>query len=309
MNPRLFYKLFFLIACGLCFHSCSSNQKANEEEIPNTPTSGKLKIFCDEGISLQLNNQAYTFGKIYKNATIEVRAVNEKEAIEGLYNDSCKVIALSRRLSESELKKFEQHNLFIQSICIAKSATALVVSKNCSDSAAVLAKLKALLSGDTLAFASIWQVIFDNENSGVTRFLKDSLLEGKAFGKNCFAAANTLELIEQIGKNNHVVGAIDYAWISDKDENITKEILEKVKIIPLAKQQGALAYYPDQSNIQTGDYPLCRRIYLIRRGEDFSLSAGFVSFVAGQKGQIMMLKAGLAPSRQPERVIEVNMEQ
>jgi phosphate transport system substrate-binding protein len=300
--------LFFFISTCLYLYSCSSGTKDTAEEtIPNTPTSGKLTVFCEEGISLELNNLAYTFGKLYKNATIKAISVNEKEAVEGLYNDSCKVIALSRSLSESELKKFQQHNLFIQSVFIAKTATALVVSRDCADSVATLAKLKALLSGDSLAFSTLSQLVFDNENSGATRFLKDSLLNGKMFGKNCHAAKTTPELIELISKNKHALGVMDYAWLSDKDDNTTKEILKKVKIIPLARQQGDLAYFPDQSNIQTGDYPLCRSIYLIRRGEDFSLGAGFISFVAGQKGQIMMLKAGLAPGRQPERVIEVNM--
>jgi hypothetical protein len=35
---------------------------------------------------------------------------------------------------------------------------------------------------------------------------------------------------------------------------------------------------------------------------------GFVSFVAGEKGQLMMLKAGLIPGFPPERTIKVKFE-
>jgi phosphate transport system substrate-binding protein len=35
---------------------------------------------------------------------------------------------------------------------------------------------------------------------------------------------------------------------------------------------------------------------------------GFVSFVAGDKGQLMILKAGLIPAIAPVRMVQVNVE-
>ncbi len=301
-------KLIILWGLLICIVvACSGEKQQQADEIPNTPTSGKLRVFCEEGISLHLGYQAYTFEKVYKHATITIKPSNEKEAIEGLFNDSCKAIAITRGLSSAETALFNKANLYPQSVFVAKTAIALVCSRNCLDSVITTSQIKALLAGDTNTSITARQVVFDNQNSGAIRYLKDSLIPGKVFGKNCHAASSTNELIELVKNNKNCIGVMNYAWLSDRDDSITKQWLKDIKIIPVARTVNEVAYFPDQSNIQTGDYPFCRKIYLIRRSDDFTLATGFITFVAGSKGQIMMLKAGLAPVRQPERVIEVDM--
>jgi phosphate transport system substrate-binding protein len=246
--------------------------------------------------------QGYTFGEIYPRAKTEISYVNEKQALEGLFNDCCKVIVLSRSLTKDEQKKFENANIFIKQVFIAKDALAFVVSNTSPDSTLSAEKVNALLSGSDTSY----KMVFDNQNSGVARYLKDSVLLGKSFGKNCFAVKNTDELIQTTSSSKNVIGILDYAWLSDKDETITKEILKKVRPLPVSMQEKDVAYYPDQSNIETRDYPFCRWVYMVQRGGDFTPAAGFISFVAGQKGQLIMLKSGLMPAMRQERVIEIN---
>lgn len=271
--------------------------------MPDTPTSGNIKVFCEEGLTLQLRNQAYTFQKIYYNASLRLNYTNEKKAIESLYNDSCKLIFISRRLGDKEMEQFKAKNLYPTQVCVGKSAVALVVSAENADSVISTERIKELLSGSDTAYA----MVFDNDNSGSSRFLKDSLLGGKAFGRNCFAMKNSLQLAEYISVHKQSIGLLDYGWLSDLDDSTTKVLRSRVKILAVSKEGNKLAYMPDQSNIKTNDYPLCRWIYAIRRSGDFSLATGFITFVAGPKGAMMMLKQGLIPAIQPGRVVEINM--
>lgn len=290
----LFFSALVLIAL-----SCTESESLTPQE---TPTSGVAKVFCEEGFAVPMKVQGYTFGEIYPRAKAEITYVNEKQALEGLYNDCCKVIVLSRVLTKDEQKKFEGANIFVKQTFIAKDALAFVVSNASKDSTLSSEKVKALLSGQDTAM----RMVFDNQNSGVARYLKDSVLQGKDFGKNCFAVKNTDELVQIAGSSKNVVGILDYAWLSDKDETITKEILKKVRPLAVSARERGVAYYPDQSNIETRDYPFCRWVYMMQRGGDFTPAAGFISFVAGQKGQLMMLKSGLVPAMRQERVIEIN---
>jgi phosphate transport system substrate-binding protein len=295
----------YLATCYLLLITCSScNTSTKKEDLPNTPTSGVLKVFCEEGMFLHLKNQAYTFEHIYYNASVQVAYVNEKQAVEGLYNDSCKVIVISRILSKDELAKFQANNIYPTQICIAKSALAFVVPINATDSVISTDHLKRIISGEDTSY----NMVFDNENSGTTRFLKDSLLQGKAFGKNCFALKNTTALIDHVSRNRNTIGVLDYAWLSDSDDSTSKAFLGRVKILAVSKPGNNLAYMPDQSNIQTNDYPLCRWVYATRRSAAFTLGTGFSLFVAGQKGQIMFIKQGLVPFVQPGRDVEINTE-
>jgi phosphate transport system substrate-binding protein len=298
--------LFSLSLFSILFLSCGTTDDTRKQ---NSPTSGKLILYYDEGLTSHIKNQVFTFLQIYKNADIHLVSSNEQSCIEALFNDSCKVIALSRNLSAAEIKKFAAINLYPQSSVVAKDAIAFIVPLSFPDSTISIEALTELLKGNDSAYVKgkHTSIVFDNQNSGSTRHLKDSLIPSSNFGKNCSAVNTTEALIKAISSSNNSIGVCDYAWLSDKDDTTTKEFLKKVKILAVSPKNNQLAYMPDQSNIATGNYPLCRSICIIRRSSEFSLGKGIETFIAGEKGQLMFLKQGLPPNRQEERVIEIDM--
>jgi len=293
---------------ALCFIVIlSSCQTAEERAALDTPTSGTLCIYADRGLNELIENQTYTFSQIYNLAKFKTIYSSEQEAIKALYDDSCKVIALNRTLSKDEEERFKQANIFLSSSLIGKSAIVLLANKDAVDTTINIENLQNIISGDT-SNSYYNSIVFENEKSSAAAYCKDSLTQGKALGKNCYAVKNVNELLDLVVTNKKAIGFIDYCWISDSDDSLAKSIRSKCKIIAVAAKGNKTAYYPDQSNIQTNDYPLTRYIYLMRRGQDFSLAAGFITFVAGPKGQVMLLKTGFAPWRQPERMISVDMK-
>lgn len=298
--------IYSLLIGVVMLSSCGMNEDITKKD---SPTSGKVNLFFDEGLTLHINNQIYTFKQTYKYADITLVPSDEKACIEALYNDSSKVIAISRTLTDKELQQFKAKNIIPQTSVVAGSAIAFIVHKDFADSTISLQEIKNLLNGNDSSYASgqHLKIVFDNQNSGSTRFLKDSLIPTQSFGKNCMAVKNTPELIKAISSNPAAIGVCDYAWFSDKDDTTTKAFLKTVKILAVSKQNSQTAYMPDQSNIATKDYPLCRSICIIRRSPEFSLGKGIETFIAGPTGQLMFLKQGLPPNRQEERVIEVDM--
>ena len=299
-------KLFFATIISLIFFiSCGTKNREQD----NSPTSGEADFFFDEGLTLHIKNQIYTFKTFYKYADISLHPSTEKECIEALFNDSGKVIAISRSLTEEELAKFKEKNIYPQTSFVAGDAIAFVVSKDFADSTISIQELTEILKGNdsTLLQGQHIKLVFDNANSGCTRQLKDSLIPKGNFGTNCSTVNNTKELIKAICSNSLAIGVCDFAWLSDKDDTTTKEFLKSVKILAVSKNNNETAYMPDQSNIATKAYPLCRTICIIRRSAEFSLGKGIETFIAGPTGQLMFLKQGLPPNRQEERVIEVDV--
>ena len=297
---------FLIIILSLFIFSCGLKEDITKKD---SPTSGKTNLFYDEGLTLHVKNQIYTFQTTYKYADINLHSSNEKACIEALYNDSSKVIAISRELTEKELTQFKAKNIFPQTSIVAVDAIAFIVSKAFNDSTISIKELTELLKGNDSTFmkGQHINIVFDNANSGSTRQLKDSLIPLQSFGKNCTALNNTTELIKAISANPKSIGVCDYAWLSDKDDNTTKEFLKTIKILAVSKNNNEISYMPDQSNIATKNYPLCRSICIIRRSAEFSLGKGIETFIAGPTGQLMFLKQGLPPNRQEERLIEVDM--
>lgn len=295
-----------LIVLTLFLFSCGMKEDITKKD---SPTSGKTTLYFDEGLTLHIKNQIYTFKTTYKNADITLLSSNEKECIEALYNDSSKVIAISRELTKNELEKFKAINVYPQTSIVAGDAIAFIVNKEFADSTISIPELVELLEGNDSLFikGQHTSIVFDNPNSGSTRFLKDSLIPFQSFGKNCSGLKTTEELIKVVSSNSKSIGVCDYAWLSDKDDNTTKAFLKTVKILAVSKNSNEIAYMPDQSNIATNSYPLCKNICIIRRSAEFSLGKGIETFIAGPSGQLMFLKQGLPPTRQEERLIEVDM--
>ena len=150
------------------------------------------------------------------------------------------------------------------------------------------------------------KVVFDNAGSANERYMKDTVLMGKEFGKNTFAVKSNPEVIDFVSKNKNAIGFLSVNWISDRDDTVALNFLKKVNVLAIKKNDTAEAYQPYQAYIKTKDYPFCRDIYTINRQTRNGLGMGFVSFVAGEKGQLMILKAGLVPAIAPTRMVRIS---
>lgn len=298
--------IFLFIILSSLLLSCNLSDDITKKD---SPTTGKLTLFYDEGLKLHIDNQINTFRSIYEYADIRLVPSDERTCIESLFKDSCKAIAISRPLSEKELEKFREKNIRPETSVVAKSAIAFIVHKDFADSTLSVNEIVELLKGnDSLLIAGKHiKIIFDNENSGSTRQLKDSLLPNTNFGKNCSAVNNTNELVKAISNDPNAIGICDYAWLSDRDDNTVKEFMKTIKIMAVSKGKNNIAYMPDQSNLATMSYPFTRTVCVIRRSAEFSLGKGVETFIAGPIGQLMFLKQGLAPNRLEERVVEIDM--
>lgn len=286
----VFLPAIFLSAC-----------EYEQTHIPNTPTTGRLSIWADNSFEYVLPPQINLFESIYKNASVDYTFKSEAECINGLLNDSCKVIFISRSLSKQELAVFQAHNLIIQQTPVAYSAVALV-GKPFKDTCISLQVLKNILIKD-----SVLQIVFFRKQNGATLYVRDSLLGEKNFGTHCFVLEDSAAFRKYIFEHTNVIGIIDYSYICDDDDKWIRSFKYPSRdtlLIPVRRDRMESAYYPDQSNIALRLYPLVRCIYCIRRGDDFSLSAGVESFVAGEKGQILFKKMGLVPVIDRERRVE-----
>ena len=308
---KITFGVFILIALVT---GCSD---ANEKKEPtDTATSGEVNIVVDESFQKLFDNQVFTFEAIYKNARINVAYLPENEALERMMNDSCKVVVMCRDITAAERRSFESKNLFPISTKIAEDAIVFLVNPENTDTTLTVEKVRSILSGND----SLWtqlnkdsklggiNVVFDNAGSANARYMKDSLLGGKEFSKNVFAVKSNPEVIEYVNTHKNALGILSVNWISDVDDSTTTNILKKVKVVAIAKNETSTPLKAYQAYIKTKEYPFTRSVYMVNRQTRAGLGMGFVSFVAGDKGQLMILKAGLVPAIAPVRLVQINIE-
>jgi phosphate transport system substrate-binding protein len=304
--------LAFLLPASLLL-SCGGD-KNEKPEPDDTPTSGQINISVDESFSLLFDTQIYTFESLYPKAKIKASYKPEGEVINDIFNDSFRVIVMARPFSEDEVKALDAKRIHPTTVKIAEDAVALIVNKDNPDSLLMMDQLRNILAGkDTLwsqidpkAPAQKIAVVFDNNNSANARYLQQTLMNGAGFNDNCFAVKSNEQVIDYVNANKNALGVISVNWISDSDDTLTNRFLGKVKVVSVCKTEGLDYYKPYQAYIKTKDYPLCREVFLMYRGRNMSLGTGFASFVAGDKGQRIVLKSGLVPAISPVRIIEIN---
>jgi phosphate transport system substrate-binding protein len=194
---------------------------------------------------------------------------------------------------------------------VAKSGVALITNIQTQVSALSMADVitlptKPFSFKDSSGNAINLNVIFDKNNSSVIHYLKDSILKGANFSKNCNILSSTLQSINFVAKNKNTIAFIDYAWLSDVDDSLFKANIDKIKFICVSALNDSVFAYPNQSSFKLNTYPFTRTVFVYRKTGDFTLAKGFESYIAGPKGQLTFLKQGLLPTRQSERKIEIN---
>ena len=97
--------------------------------------------------------------------------------------------------------------------------------------------------------------------------------------------------------------------ISDCDSAYTREVLGKIRLLGISRPADSTQVgfvKPFQYNLQDRKYPFTRDLYFIIQSGKSAVGIGFASFICGEIGQKIILKSGLLPKFQSERIIEIN---
>src|SRR5262249_4798817 len=95
-------------------------------------------------------------------------------------------------------------------------------------------------------------------------------------------------------------------WVSDKNDSTVNDFLEKVKVVSLAPEGSGVNpeyYKPYQAYIALKHYPLIRDVFCVSRESRAGLGTGFASFIASDKGQMIVRRAGMLPATIPVRIV------
>ncbi len=295
--------LFLLFGLGtLFFTSCGQPGKVHTD----TPTSGILTMASDDSYKPTVDAEIEVFQALYVNASIHVKYEPEDSLFSDLLHDSARVIVAGRKLNTQEGNFFKSRQLFPEQDKIATDALALIVNNDNPDTLLSIDKIKAIFNGD-----SLWDspgkdkiaVVFDHENSGNSRYIRENLMKGATFPSYCFALHGNPQVIDYVSKNKQALGIIGVNWVSNDYDSATQGFLNKVKIVWVSATPGGRHFQPYQYYIKTGDYPLCRDVYMIKTEPYMGLGSGFVSFVTCDKGQRIIFRDGILPATVPTHII------
>jgi phosphate transport system substrate-binding protein len=282
----------------------------------NTPTSGKARIAVDETFRPVLESEVDLFRVIYGYADLKAEYLPENESIEKLLNDSVNLIVASRRLKPEEIRIITGRKLYAKQLKVATDAIALIVHPSCKDTLISMKQIREILGGKISDWKQLnasspslpIRILFDNGKSGIVRFMADSICKGNFSATTMAALSYNRDVIEYTASHPGVIGFIGASWIGNKNDSLHLSFHRKIRVLAVSESDVPTtenSYKPYQAYLLDKMYPLTRSIFMINTEPRSGLCSGFVSFVASDKGQRIILKAGIIPAVAPTRVVNV----
>ena len=287
----------------------------NDSENPlayakNAHGRGAVKIFIEESFKPLFDTSIYTFESFYPKANITPVYRSEGDIINAFFANKTKTITISRDFTATEKYKLKKNSVEVRGEKIAEDALALIIHPSNNDSLITIDELKAIVSGKQTTWKtsqSKINVVFDQKNSANFAYLID-LCKIKQLPINVFAVKSNVEVINYVKNNPSALGVIGLNWISDQDDFDVLDFVNGLKVMSVAQNNKSAYFKPYDGFIYTREYPLKREIWMINKAGRQTLNSGFVLFMKGEKGQLIVQKSALVPANAPVRLIQLREE-
>lgn len=305
--------IFSLLFASGCLLSGSCNT-AKPKIKPDTPVSGEITVTVDETFGPVMQQEKAVFESEYDSAKINLVEKPEAEAVDDLLDNKARLIVIPRKLTEGELSYFKEKGFAPQYTFIAYDALAFIVNNKNSDTTLTQEQLKNILSGNISKWQQLnpssgngnIQIVFDNNKSGTVRYVRDEILKGGSLSPESAALNSSSEVMNYVTANENALGIIGVNRISNTEDSAVQTFLNTFKVIAISSTTDSTKFVkPLQVEISRNNYPFIRRVYMISRETYMGLGTGFASFVAGDRGQVIISRAGLYPAFKSVRMIEV----
>jgi phosphate transport system substrate-binding protein len=294
-----------VLCCLVLIASCNNPMKVTEAH-----GIGKAKIYIEESFKPLFDTSIYTFESQNPLADIIPVYKTEEEILQDFFAKKVETMCITRDLTESELAKLKKANIEVRSEILAKDAVALIINPENPDSTISIDQLKDILTGKTKTWSSLKtgiNVVFDHENSANFNYLKN--LSGVTkVPENVFAVKSNAEVINYVKNNKSAIGVIGVNWISDEDDPQTLDFLNGIRVMSVSKTATSESFKPYQSYIYDKQYPMTRDLWVVNYASRSGVSSGFLLFLTGEKGQLLIQKSSLIPANMVARVIQLKSE-
>lgn len=290
------YLLIALVASSVII---SCNAKPPSKEV-HTVTTGRVSMIVDESFLPIIEDELAVFESTYEDAVITLISKPEQVAVYSLLSDSAKVAILARELNEEEIKFFESKNIIPKATRFATDGIAIIANKANLDTLIAVDDILNVLRGNA---STVKSLVFDNPNSSTVRFLKDLADVEDLPKEGIYALNSNEEVIKYVYDNPQSIGVVGINWIVQPSPQ-GEEYAKGVRVLSV-KGADDEYYTPSQSNLALGKYPLARDLFLINCQGVRGLGLGFSAFLAGERGQRIILKSGLLPDSIPAREVNI----
>ena len=331
MTRLAIYSLALLSTLGVA--SCTKIKKGEYAK-------GTATVFCDDGFKKILDEEIEVFEYSYPGSSIIPFYVDEQSAIDTLLNDGTQAIIVTRELTKDQVRYMkDKWKRVVRQKPIAVDAVALITNKDNNVGAMSMTEIGEILNGRITKWSQLAgndttaiKLVCDNAGSSAVSFMRDKFLPQGAKmsdNPNAFAQKNNAAVFDVVKKDKNALGIISVSWLGDdlslakdvpvdkryedyqnQNDTIATNLTTEVNVIKVSNPTEAndfdpTAYKPYQVYINSGEYPLFRKVYMISTASNSTVLHSFYTFVTGFAGQKIISRTGILPYNVSPRRVEL----
>jgi phosphate transport system substrate-binding protein len=308
-NKHLLIVITALFA--VVFVSCHGPNSKEKKKTQDT-----VNVYVDETFRPIIEAGYDMFSYIDTLSVMNIYYVPEEEAFSQLLNLKATLAVVSRQLLPSEEKLLNEKTYYPHQTKIAVDAIAVITNRSIEDSVISVKQIRDILTGRISSWKQLnghfpdkpIRLLFDNSKSGIVRYMADSVCNGEKMNSKAFALDVNTDVVDYVSNSPDVIGFIGVSWISNSKDSLHLSFHNKIKVLYLTENLTPTAensYQPFQAYMLDGMYPFTRNIYMINAEPKYGKATRFTNFMAGQKGQRIILKSGILPVNAPLRLVNV----
>ena len=234
---------------------------------------------------------AEVFMKSNPGIAVQVTGGGSGTGIAALLNGSTDICNASRPMKQSEIEKLkDKYGSTGVEIKVAIDGLSVYVNKaNKKVNDLTLVQIKGIYTGEIKNWKEVGGsdakiIMYGRENSsGTYVYFKEHVLENKDFSSDVQSLPGTAAVVNAVSKDKNAIGFGGAAYAKG------------IKDIAVKKDPDSKAFLPNKKNIESGEYPISRFLYMYTRKKPEGNIKKFVDWALSKEGQRIVAEVGYFP--------------
>jgi len=276
------------------------NTRSASRPTEDTETSGRISVAAAPDTRALVAQELAAFRATYPEATLELRTPESSAQVVGaLLAGRADVAVAGRELEDEERNMARKAGIEVVGHRIAQDAVCLVVDAENPVRNVTLGELKRIWLGESKRWAEFGGrdraivPVLPPLASDLARAFAQRVMDGETMRAPTVVEESDSAVARRVAGTPGAIGVVPLALAG----------AEGVHALHVAPLEGTDYVEPDMEAVHQGHYPLTQFLNLFIRTRGPRLAGGFVTFVASEPGQRLVLTSGRVPAAVPLRFV------
>lgn len=268
--------------------------------VEDTETSGRISIVTSTDLHPLVAQEAAAFRTAYPQATLELAEPSPSgQVVSPLLGGSADVVVIARDLEQEERDMARAGGIEVEGHRIALDALAVVVATANPVENVTVGELQRIWSGEFTDWSSLGGArqriipVLPPLSADRARAFAQRVMGGAPMRAASMMEPTDSAVAARVARTPGAIGVVPLALAGALG----------VRALRVAALEGLPYVEPDMESVHEGRYPLTHPVNLYVRVHRPRLAGGFVTYVASQPGQELVLASGRVPTSVPLRFV------